>query len=62
MAKKTDVLRLPAEKLYEAEIKALINDDKDDVPAGWQMSPRSVLKFIVGGKAKGIDNTKICRA
>lgn len=50
-----DALRLPAEKLYEHEIAALIAADKDDKPAGWQMSPRSVLKFIVGGKAGKTD-------
>jgi MoxR-like ATPase len=48
-----DLLRLPAEKLYADEIKALIKEDKDTVPAGWQMSPKQVLKFIVGGKAGG---------
>jgi len=48
---KSDVLRLPAEILYQDEIKALIAEDKDDKPDGWQMSPRSVLKFIIGGKA-----------
>ena len=52
-----DVLRLPAEKLYENEIKALISDDKDEKPIGWQMSPRSVLKFIIGGKAGKVDIT-----
>ena len=46
-----DVLRLPAEKLYQHEIAALIREDREEKPAGWQMSPRSVLKFIVGGKA-----------
>jgi len=47
-----DILRQPAEKLYEDEIKALIADDTgNEKPAGWQMSPRAVHKFIVGGKA-----------
>jgi MoxR-like ATPase len=46
-----DLLRLPAEQLYKDEIQALIAADKDDKPVGWQMSPRSVLMFIVGGKA-----------
>jgi len=46
-----DILRLPAEKLYEKEIKAIIKEDKGDKPTGWQMSPRGVLKYIVGGKA-----------
>ena len=48
---KTDILRLPSEQLYAEEIAALIKADKDEKPAGWQMSPRSVLQFIVGGKA-----------
>jgi MoxR-like ATPase len=54
---KNEVLRLPAEKLYEDEIEALKKDDMDTIPAGWQMSPRAVLKFITGGRAGGIDIT-----
>jgi len=47
-----NILRLPAEKLYAGEIEALIKEDeKEDKPFGWQLSPRAVLKFIVGGKA-----------
>jgi MoxR-like ATPase len=53
----SQVLRLPAEKLYEREIKALIAQEKDNVPRGWQMSPRSVLKFITGGRAGGDEIT-----
>ena len=44
-------LRLPAEKLYAKEIEALIREDKHEKPFGWQMSPKAVHKFIVGGKA-----------
>lgn len=53
MMKKSDnkVMRLPAEKLYEKEIKALIKAETDSIPAGWQMSPKSVRTFILGGKA-----------
>ena len=47
----SEVMRLPAEKLYSGEIEALIADERDPVPRGWQMSPRSVLKYITGGKA-----------
>jgi MoxR-like ATPase len=54
---KNEVLRLPAEKLYEGEIEALKKDDTDAIPTGWQMSPRAVLKFITGGKAGGVDIT-----
>ncbi|MFR1833654.1 MAG: AAA family ATPase [Lachnospiraceae bacterium] len=50
MAKKENVLRLPAEQLFQNEIDALIEAEKDPVPTGWKMSPRSVLKYIVGGK------------
>ncbi|MDR1674604.1 MAG: AAA family ATPase [Oscillospiraceae bacterium] len=47
----TDILRLPAEILYREEIEALIAEDSDEKPERWQMSPKQVLKFIVGGKA-----------
>ena len=53
MSKEENVQRLPAEKLYQEEIEALIAAEKDAVPAGWRMSPRSVLTYIVGGKAGG---------
>ncbi|MDR0487213.1 MAG: AAA family ATPase, partial [Treponema sp.] len=52
-----NILRLSSEKSYAQEIEALIAEEKDEIPAGWQMSPRSVLKFIVGGKAKGLTIT-----
>jgi len=45
------ILRLPAEQLYKKEIDALIAADKDSVPPGWRMSPRSVKTYICGGKA-----------
>ncbi|MDR0984487.1 MAG: AAA family ATPase [Ruminococcus sp.] len=51
MENKNDILRLPAEVLYKEELDALIAEDKDDKPQNWQMSPRQVLKFIVGGQA-----------
>ncbi|HBS43447.1 MAG TPA: ATPase, partial [Paenibacillus sp.] len=44
-----DIMRLPAERLYEHELEALRKADTGKIPAGWQMSPQSVLKFIVGG-------------
>ena len=49
---KNNVLRLPAERLYADEIALLIEEDrksKAKIPHGWQMSPRSALKFVVGG-------------
>lgn len=51
MGQEQNVLRLPAELLYQKEIDALIEAEKDPVPEGWKMSPRSVLTYIIGGKA-----------
>ncbi|MFK8267820.1 ATP-binding protein [Capnocytophaga cynodegmi] len=56
--KKENVLRLPAELLYAHELEALkIEDKNEEKPLGWQLSPKAVLKFIIGGKANGIDIT-----
>lgn len=53
-----NVLRLPAEKLYAHELDALqAEDSKEEKPAGWQLSPKAVLKFITGGKAGNVDIT-----
>jgi MoxR-like ATPase len=51
---KQNLLRLPAEKLYAHELEALKKEDTGPVPEGWQMSPRAVLRFIVGGEAAGV--------
>lgn len=45
------ILRLPAEKLFEEELNALIKAETDPIPKGWRMSPRSVKTYICGGKA-----------
>ncbi|MCY9591975.1 ATPase [Paenibacillus chitinolyticus] len=52
-----NVVRLPAERLYAAEIEALKSVDKDSKPAGWQLSPKAVLTFITGGKAGDVTIT-----
>jgi MoxR-like ATPase len=57
MAENTNVLRLTAEEQYSKEIDALKSGERDRVPAGWQMSPRSVLTYIMGGKAGGMEIT-----
>jgi len=44
-----EILRLPAEQLFSKELEALKKADKDEIPAGWKLSPRAVLKFIIGG-------------
>ncbi|MEC4114215.1 ATP-binding protein [Myroides pelagicus] len=55
---KKDVLRLPAEQLYKHELDALKKEDKkEDKPAGWQLSPKAVLKYIIGGTAEGVEIT-----
>lgn len=45
-----EILRLPAEKLFQKEIDALIAAEKNPVPTGWRMSPQSVKTYICGGK------------
>lgn len=45
-----DVQRLPAEQLFQEEINFLIAHEKNPVPTGWKMSPKSVLTYICGGK------------
>src|SRR2546427_6667675 len=50
-------LRLPGEVLFAEELDALIKAEKHPVPAGWRMSPRSVLTYICGGKCGKLDIT-----
>lgn len=45
-------IRLPAEKRYDAELRALATDDKDPKPPGWKLSPRAVEKYILGDGKK----------
>lgn len=52
-----NVQRLPAEQLFQKEIQALIENEKNPVPTGWQMSPRSVLTYICGGRAGDVEVT-----
>ncbi len=53
----TNVQRLPAEQLFQKEIDALIAAEKDPVPTGWRMSPRSVRTYICGGRVGGMEIT-----
>src|SRR5258705_10885723 len=55
-AKSSD-LRQPAEILFAEELDALVKAEKHSVPAGWRMSPRSVLTYICGGKCGKLDIT-----
>ncbi len=53
-----NVQRLPAEELFQRELEALISAERDPIPTGWRMSPRSVLTYIEGNtKVKGVDIT-----
>ena len=47
----TEALRLPAEKIYTAELNALKAADKERTPPGWVLSPRAVVTYLMGGKA-----------
>ena len=51
MAKKEELQRLTAEQMFQDEIDALIKAEKNPIPIGWKMSPKSVLTYICGGKA-----------
>lgn len=48
-----DALRLPAEEIFADELATLIENDTHEKPAGWKLSPRSVLTYILGGEVKG---------
>src|SRR5881398_1044095 len=58
MAKdQSNELRQPAEILFAQELDALLKAEKHAVPAGWRISPRSVLTYICGGKCGKLDIT-----
>lgn len=43
--------RLPAEQRFAAELQALASFDQGPKPTGWQLTPRAVRTFVVGGDA-----------
>lgn len=47
----TDMLRLPAEKTYAAELAALEKGDDAPKPKGWVLSPQAVVTYLMGGQA-----------
>ena len=47
-------LQLPAEKQYAHEIEALKKEETHPLPPGWQLSPHSVLMYLLGGQAGGV--------
>lgn len=48
-----NILRLTAEELYQKELDALMAAERDPIPTGWRMSPRSVLTYIMGNARVG---------
>ncbi len=46
------ILRLHAEQLFAEELEELKKQDADKCPANWQLSPRSVVTYLMGGKLK----------
>ena len=44
-------IRLPAEEVYASELQALVRGDDRQKPAGWSLSPKAVLTYLMGGKA-----------
>lgn len=46
----SEILKEPAELKYRRELEALRQNEKDEIPAAWKLSPRSVLTYIVGAK------------
>ena len=46
-----EMLRHPAEVVWKAEIEALCADKNEPKPAGWAMSPRAAVTYLLGGKA-----------
>jgi MoxR-like ATPase len=45
------LLRLPAEQNFAAELAALKAGDAAPTPQGWALSPRAVVTYLLGGKA-----------
>lgn len=52
-----EILREAAETVYASEIQTLIANEQYDIPAGWQMSPRSAVTYICGGKSGDVEIT-----
>jgi MoxR-like ATPase len=46
----SEQLREPAEVRYADEIEALRQEDQGERPAAWRLTPKAVLKYVVGGK------------
>ncbi len=49
------VLRRPAEEEYAVELAALAKHDRHERPEGWNLSPRAVLTYVLGGRAGDVE-------
>ena len=55
MTEQSEAIRKPAEQRYAAELAKLAADDAANPrPAGWNLSPRAVRKFLLGDARLGI--------
>ncbi len=50
-SKASEQLRAPAEIRYADQLEALRQNDADDKPRAWKLSPRAVLQYIIGGNS-----------
>ncbi|WP_028580994.1 ATP-binding protein [Desulfogranum japonicum] len=51
-----DILRQPAEVIYQAELEALHAEDSGSKPHNWYVSPKAVVTYLMGGKtAAGVE-------
>ena len=51
-----ETLRKTAESLFAHELAAIAKEDDRERPANWNMSPRAVVTYLLGGKTKsGVD-------
>ena len=48
----SSILRAHAEQQFAEELDALKRNEKNAVPDNWQMSPQSVVTYLMGGKLK----------
>lgn len=55
--KQADQLRPPAEILFAHELAALAKADKGARPEGWNLSPKAVETYLLGGEAGGVKIT-----
>ena len=50
----TETLRRAAEDIYADELDALATADREARPPQWRLSPRAVVRYLLGGDAGGV--------